>query len=128
MPGYRVCFMNEIPRNDKLFRCCQRSLMIRSAPDAERAVEAAKQQFAKLEGIHDWKIHAAWIEVEQIEYETGPPDPIADRRAAACHRKNALSRIGPDHEKYVRHCEESEPGHASAECHRERGLPMHARP
>ena len=72
MPGYRVCFINEIPRNDKLFRCCQRSLMIRSAPDAERAVEAAKQQFAKLEGIHDWKIHAAWIEVEQIEYETAP--------------------------------------------------------
>jgi hypothetical protein len=23
MPSYRVCFINEIPRNDKLFRCCQ---------------------------------------------------------------------------------------------------------
>ena len=79
MPGYRVCFMNEIPRNDKLFRCCQRSLMIRSAPDAERAVEAAKQQFAKLERIHDWKIHAALIEVEQIECETGPG---SDRRSS----------------------------------------------
>jgi hypothetical protein len=46
MPSYRVCFMNEIPRNNKLFRCCQRTIIIRSAPSAERAVEAAKKQFA----------------------------------------------------------------------------------
>jgi hypothetical protein len=31
MPSYRVCFINEIPRNEKLFRCCQRSIFIRSA-------------------------------------------------------------------------------------------------
>ena len=42
MPSYRVCFMNEIPRADKLFRCCQRSIIIRSAPNAELAVKAAK--------------------------------------------------------------------------------------
>jgi len=53
MPAYHVCFMNEIPRNNKLFRCCQRSIVIRSAPSAERALEAAKKQFAELEGIHD---------------------------------------------------------------------------
>jgi hypothetical protein len=66
MPSYRVCFFNEIPRNERLFRCCQRSLVIRSASSAERAVEAAKKQFAELEGIRDWKIHAALIEVEPI--------------------------------------------------------------
>src|SRR5690242_18679856 len=51
MPDYRVCFINEIPRNDKLFRCCQRSIIIQSAPTAEWAVEEAKKQFARLEGI-----------------------------------------------------------------------------
>jgi hypothetical protein len=66
MPSYRVRFLNEIPRNDKLFRCCQRSIIIRSAPSAERAVEAAKKQFAELEGIPNWKIHAALIEVEAL--------------------------------------------------------------
>ena len=79
MPGYRVSFINEIPRNNKLFRCCQRSIVIRSAPDAEQAAEAAKQQFAELEGICDWKIHAALIEVEPIKFEAGPSisSPIA---------------------------------------------------
>lgn len=74
MPDYRVNFMNEIPRNDRLFRCCQRSIIIRSAPTAEWAVEAAKEQFARLEGILDWKIHAALIEIEPI-------DPEANRNA-----------------------------------------------
>ena len=75
MPSYRVCFMNEIPRADKLFRCCQRSIVIRSAPSAEQAVEAAKKQFAELEGIRDWKIHAALIEVEAIDLEAASETP-----------------------------------------------------
>ena len=76
MLSYRVRFMNEIPRNDKHFRCCQRSIIIRSAPTAERAVEAAKKQFAELEGILDWKIHAALIEVEAIDLEA-VADPLS---------------------------------------------------
>lgn len=76
MPSYRVCFINEIPRNEKLFRCCQRSIIIRSARTRERAVEAAKKRFARLEGIHNWKIHAALIEIEPIEIETKPAHPI----------------------------------------------------
>ena len=55
MASYRVNVMNEIPGNDRLFRCCQRSILIRSAPRAGWAVEAAKQQFAELDGICDWK-------------------------------------------------------------------------
>ena len=67
MHSYRVCFINEIPRNEKLFRCCQRSIIIRSARTPERAVEAAKKRFTRLEGIRDWKIHAALIEIEPME-------------------------------------------------------------
>jgi hypothetical protein len=75
MPSYRVCFMNEIPRNDRLFRCCQRSILIRSAANIERALEAAKQQFAEIEGISDWKIHASLIEIELLDLNTEPKKP-----------------------------------------------------
>jgi hypothetical protein len=79
MPSYRVCFMNEIPRNEKLFRCCQRSIIIQSARTPERAIEAAKKRFAKLEGICDWKIHAALIEIEPIDSATKPGDAPASQ-------------------------------------------------
>jgi hypothetical protein len=75
MPGYHVRFINEIPQNERLFRCCQRSIIIRSAANAERAVEAAKEQFAQLEGIREWKIHAAFIEVEPIDIAEEPDTP-----------------------------------------------------
>ncbi|MBV8131521.1 MAG: hypothetical protein JO282_03275 [Alphaproteobacteria bacterium] len=81
MPSYRVCFMNEIPRNDKLFRCCQRSITIRSAPSAEDAVEVAKKQFAEIEGIRDWRIHAGLIEVKTIDFEAEPGIPSLKHRA-----------------------------------------------
>jgi hypothetical protein len=64
MASYRVRFINEIARNHKLFRCCQRVIVIRSARSRERAIEAAKKRFARAEGIRDWKIHAGSIEVE----------------------------------------------------------------
>ena len=75
MPSYRVCFINKIPRNERLFRCCQRSIIIRSASSAEQAAEAAKEQFTELEGISNWKIHAALIEVEPIEISEEPDTP-----------------------------------------------------
>ena len=80
MPSYRVCFMNEIPRNDKLFHCCQRSIIVNSAPSDEQAVEAAKKQFAELEGIRDWKIHAAFIEVEAVDLGPEPKAPSLPNR------------------------------------------------
>jgi hypothetical protein len=86
MPSYRVCFMNEIPRNDRLFRCCQRSILIRSAPDIERALEAAKQEFAELEGIRDWKIHASLIEIEPVDLKTEPEKPP--------HKSTPISSVG----------------------------------
>ena len=81
MPSYRVCFMNEIPGNDKLVRCCQRSIIIRSAAKAEQALEAAKKQFAELESIRDWEIHAGLIEIEAIDLEAVPRAPSLEQRA-----------------------------------------------
>ncbi|HTW87010.1 MAG TPA: hypothetical protein VMD75_03285 [Candidatus Binataceae bacterium] len=85
MTSYRVCFMNEFPRNDKLFRCCQRSVLIRSARSRERALKAAKKRFARLEGIPHWKIHASFIEIEPVDIrsisEAVGPQPEASDRA-----------------------------------------------
>ena len=72
MPSYRVCFINDIPRSDKLFHCCQRSIVIRVARSPERAVEAAKIRFARLEGIRNWTIHAGRIELEMIDLPAKP--------------------------------------------------------
>ena len=71
MPSYRVSFFNDIPRNEKLFHCCQSSIVVRAAPGPERAVEAAKKRFARLEGICDWNIHASRIELEAIDLPVG---------------------------------------------------------
>jgi hypothetical protein len=72
MTSYRVCFFNDIPRNDRLFRCCQRSIIIRSARTPERAIEAAKRRFVRLEGIPHWQIHASLVEVEPFALEPTP--------------------------------------------------------
>jgi hypothetical protein len=50
-------------------------ITIRSARSPERAVEAAKKRFARLEGILDWKIHAGLIEMEAIDLEAKPKTP-----------------------------------------------------
>jgi hypothetical protein len=65
--SYRVSFINDIPRGGKLFHCCQRSIVIRTARNWERAVEAAKKRFARIEGIYNWNIHAGRIELEVID-------------------------------------------------------------
>jgi hypothetical protein len=85
-----VCFINEIPKNEKLFRCCQRSIIIRSARTPERAIEAAKKRFARLEGIRDWKIHAALIEIEPIDIETKPRDATLSKRKTVSHIKREI--------------------------------------
>jgi hypothetical protein len=91
MPSYRVCFMNEIARNEKLFRCCQRSIIIRSARTSDRAIEAAKKKFARLEGIRDWKFHAALIEIESIEIEAKPSGAAAARKKTSPLHKGEAS-------------------------------------
>ena len=66
-PVYRICFLNEFARFNTVVRACQRAIIIRSARSRERAVEAAKKRFARLEGIRDWRNHATIIEVSIIE-------------------------------------------------------------
>jgi hypothetical protein len=66
-PIYRVRFCNEFARAAGVVKACQRTVLIRSARSRERAVEAAKKRFARLEGIRNWSIHAQIIEVETIE-------------------------------------------------------------
>lgn len=48
---------------------CQRSIIVHSASNPEEAVGAAEQRFAQLGGIHDWRIHAAIIEIVPISYD-----------------------------------------------------------
>ena len=77
MPSYRICFMNEIPRNRQLFRCCQRTIVIRAARTRERAIEAAKKRFVRLEQIRDWTHRAAFIDVEALDKAPGAGEPAA---------------------------------------------------
>jgi hypothetical protein len=95
MTSYRVCFFNEIPRNDRLFKCCQRSIVIRAARTPERAIEAAKKRFARLEGIRDWKIHAGLVEIAPIDLEPIPQKPIATASGKHGHEKGVRHRAQP---------------------------------
>jgi hypothetical protein len=101
MPSYRVCFMNEIPRNHRLFRCCQRSILIHAAPNVERAREAAKQEFAELEGIRDWKIHAALIEIEPVDPRTEPEKLPREATPISSPSDKACPRLWFAHERNV---------------------------
>jgi hypothetical protein len=93
MTSYRVDFMNEFARNRRVHKVCQRSIVVRSARSPEQAGEAAKTHFARLEGIRDWRIHAATVEVVPIE-----DDPVSDTNVPATDLpssgKPALSRTG----------------------------------
>jgi hypothetical protein len=98
MTSYRVCFFNEIPRNEKLFRCCQRSIVIRAARTPERAIAAAKKRFARLEGIRDWKIHAGWVEIAPIDPDRTAPSPSAASSAGGqAHPKTGRRRARSEH-------------------------------
>jgi hypothetical protein len=69
-PVYRVCFLNEFARFNSVVKACQRAIIIRHARSQERAIEAAKKRFARLERIRDWRDHAKIIEVSMIEDES----------------------------------------------------------
>jgi len=71
-PVYRVCFLNEFARFNIVVRPCQRAIIIRSARSRERAIEAAKKRFARLEDVRDWRDHAKLIEVSIIEADQPP--------------------------------------------------------
>jgi hypothetical protein len=87
MASYRVCFMNQFARNRTVYRICQRAVVIRCARTRARAIEGAKERFARLEHIRDWRIHASEIEVEMIEPDPRNPDRL--RELAAWYREFA---------------------------------------
>lgn len=57
-PVYRIHFKNEIANGTRVFTPCQRSIEIRLAKTPERAIEAAKKRFVRLEHITNWRVHA----------------------------------------------------------------------
>jgi hypothetical protein len=79
---YRVCFMNRFARGRKTITARQRSIVIRSAASREAAIEAAKQRFAELEGIPNWKIQASFIEAGLLEDDTAARREADEPRSA----------------------------------------------
>ena len=91
MTAYRVSFFNELTNSrGTLYKVCQRSVEIRTARTLDRAVEAAKKRFARLEHVGEWRLHARLFEVEPLvdgqEGVAPPPDPAAGRRAGRTRR------------------------------------------
>jgi hypothetical protein len=55
-----------------LVKVCQRSVDIRAARSRDRAIEAAKKRFARLEHVGEWWLHARLVEIEAgAEAEAG---------------------------------------------------------
>jgi hypothetical protein len=85
MPSYRVDFLNEFARGDRVHKVCQRSIFVGAAENPETARDAAIKRFAELENIPDWRIHAAIIEIVPAASQTDPQG-----KASAPRRKRAL--------------------------------------
>ena len=90
MTAYRVSFFNELTNSrGTLDKVCQRSVEIRTARSLDRAVEAAKKRFARLENVGEWRLHARLFEVEPIpeeQEEVAPPAVSAASRRAGRRR------------------------------------------
>jgi hypothetical protein len=88
---YRVCFMNRFARGRNTITACQRSIIIRSAESREAAIGAAKQQFAELEGIPNWQIHASFIEAALLEEDAADARREPDEQRSADDYANLLA-------------------------------------
>jgi hypothetical protein len=65
MADYRVSFFNSLlSPYGKPFKCLQRVITVSSAKGTEQALEKAKREFERLEGVPNWKCHAQFLEVE----------------------------------------------------------------
>ena len=81
MTNYRVSFFKSLSScYGKRFEVCQRSIVIRSTHNRDRAIKAAKSEFERLERVGDWTLRADKIEVEAVSEEAvnGPAseDPV----------------------------------------------------
>src|SRR6266446_3399430 len=67
MTSYRVLFFKRLTNSyGRSCNICQRSIEIASMPSSERAVAAAKNRFAQLEGVPDWRLRADTVEVTSL--------------------------------------------------------------
>jgi hypothetical protein len=65
MADYCVSFFNSLlSPYGKPFKCLQRVITVSSAKGTEQALEKAKREFERLEGVPNWKCHAQFLEVE----------------------------------------------------------------
>jgi DNA invertase Pin-like site-specific DNA recombinase len=58
MPSYRVCFFNVIARNERVFRCCQRSIVDMLGVFAEFETNLRRER--QLEGINAAKARGVY--------------------------------------------------------------------
>lgn len=73
MGAYRVTFLKTLTNSyGTPFLACQRSVDVAAVPTADDAVEKAKRQFERLEGVPNWSLHADSFEVAVM-----PPPPQA---------------------------------------------------
>jgi hypothetical protein len=76
---YRVNFFNTFARGRRTYKVCRRSILVPRACCAEEALDIAKARFAEYEGVTDWHIHAAGIEVVSTDDASGSaPAAAAD--------------------------------------------------
>jgi hypothetical protein len=91
MDTYRVRFFKKVSSHGKTVDVCQRSIDIRSAPSPGRAVEVAKQRFARLENVADWLMHADYVEVDGLSAIAA--DKLVAQDTGRRHRRGAKTAV-----------------------------------
>jgi hypothetical protein len=91
MGTYRVRFFKTVSSHGKTVNVCQRSIDIRSAPSPGRAVEVAKQRFARLENVADWLMHADYVEVDGLSAIAA--DKLVAQDTGRRHRRGAKTAV-----------------------------------
>ena len=95
--AYRVSFFKDITNcYGKLFKMCQRSIVIRSARSPERAIRAAKIRFSRLERIRDWTLRAEKIELDVLPEAAGA-QPVRALPQQCVTRKGTAGRRNRQH-------------------------------
>jgi len=80
MSCYRVTFFKNLLSSDgHPFKCIQRAIDIRHARNADRAVEAAELWYERVHRVHEWTLHADFLELE-VDGQEGRLLPAGVRR------------------------------------------------
>lgn len=73
MPGYRFLFSNDLPNSTgHVFHTCQREIEVLGKTTLEEALEAAKAEFERQEGVASWTHRAHFIECKGLERTEEP--------------------------------------------------------